>query len=186
MQHHIPIRSRRARAVLAGVAGLATVAGLTLVGPSISAAPRDPGGANGTVKIDGEPFDTHPNNEPHVGCLFEVDFYGFDEGDHVATVEFTAQPPTGAGETLTADEVFVGEDAAGGGTDLDAERSFDLGPALAAYDPHPDQGYHVKVTVAAPGRGGKVATKHKVLWVEGCGTTPPPCEETPQGCGNPE
>jgi hypothetical protein len=42
---------------------------------------QDPPGNNGTVKIDDVPFDDHPNNEPHVGCVFQVDWYGFDEGD---------------------------------------------------------------------------------------------------------
>ena len=33
------------------------------------------------VKVDDVPFDDHPNNEPHVGCSFQIDFYGYDEGD---------------------------------------------------------------------------------------------------------
>ena len=41
----------------------------------------DPPGNNGTIKIDDVEFDDHPNNEPHVGCTFQVDFYGFDKGD---------------------------------------------------------------------------------------------------------
>ena len=45
-----------------------------------SAGPNPPGN-NGTIKIDDVPFDDHPNNEPHVGCVFQVDFYGYDEGD---------------------------------------------------------------------------------------------------------
>ena len=51
---------------LIAVASLANVA---------SAAPNPPGN-NGTIKIDDTPFDDHPNNEPHVGCVFQVDFYG--------------------------------------------------------------------------------------------------------------
>src|SRR4029453_11982527 len=47
-----------------------------------------PPGNNGTVKIDGVAFDDHPNNEPHVGCIFQVDFYGYDEGDLFADVTF--------------------------------------------------------------------------------------------------
>ena len=35
-----------------------------------------PPGNNGTVKVDGEPWDSTPNNEPHPGCTFEIDFYG--------------------------------------------------------------------------------------------------------------
>jgi hypothetical protein len=29
------------------------------------------------VKVDGTSFDDLPNNEPHVGCVFQVDFYGY-------------------------------------------------------------------------------------------------------------
>ncbi len=35
-------------------------------------------------------------------------------------------------------------------------------------DPHPIQGYHVKLTVNAEGSQG-ADVKHKVFWVEGCG-----------------
>lgn len=44
------------------------------------ASPNPPGN-NGTIKVDDLPFDDHPDNEPHVGCTFQADFYGFDEGD---------------------------------------------------------------------------------------------------------
>ena len=40
----------------------------------------NPAGDNGTVKIDGVVFDEAPDNQPHVGCVFQVDFYGFDKG----------------------------------------------------------------------------------------------------------
>src|SRR5688572_17116226 len=52
--------------------------------------PTDPLGNNGTIKIDGLDWDDAPNNEPHPGCTFEVDFYGFDEGDLYADVVFEA------------------------------------------------------------------------------------------------
>ena len=37
-------------------------------------------GNNGTVKMDGNPIDDGPNNEPHLGCTFDIDWYGFDAG----------------------------------------------------------------------------------------------------------
>jgi hypothetical protein len=73
---------------------------------------------------------------------------------------------------VLTDVVHVGEDAAGGGTDLDAEREYNLGFALAASLEHAQQGYHVKVTVDAPGSRG--AAKQKVFWVDGCNHAPPP------------
>ena len=48
-------------------------------------------GNNGTVKIDGVEFDTHPDNEPHVGCIFQVDFYGFDVTSPTGFVTFETQ-----------------------------------------------------------------------------------------------
>ncbi|HSH60175.1 MAG TPA: hypothetical protein VK988_11145 [Acidimicrobiales bacterium] len=128
----------------------------------------DPPGNNGTIKLDDITLDddTDPNNEPHVGCSFGLDFYGFDEGDLVAEVTFEAQPPTGGG-VLLQDSISIGGDPAGGGTDLDASRSYDLSDALAAFSPHPQQGYHVKLTVNAQGSQG-ADTKHKVFWTQRC------------------
>src|SRR5688500_3559353 len=74
-------RARR-RQVGAGLTAL-PFALLALANPAGAASPNPSGppGNNGTIKIDGTAFDSHPNNEPHVGCVFEVDFYGFDMGD---------------------------------------------------------------------------------------------------------
>lgn len=145
--------------------GLALTLGAFWLSASASAA--DPGGNNGTVKIDGIPFDSHPNNEPHPGCSFQVDFYGYDEGDLEATVMFRGIAPTGGG-VLDSRTVFIGEDSAGGGRDLDASVTVDLSQALSGVEPHPKQGYHVKLTVHAEGsRGADV--KHKVFWVSVCG-----------------
>jgi hypothetical protein len=158
------VQARRLLAV--SVVGM-MVLGLIWLAPPAQA---DPPGNNGTVKIDGVAFDDHPNNEPHVGCVFQVDFYGFDEGDLFADVHFSVQPPTGNFVGILDDVVFIGEDSnAGGGSEagLDASVTYDLGALLAGYEPHPQQGWHVKLTVNAEGSIG-ADTKHKVFWVEGC------------------
>jgi hypothetical protein len=133
-----------------------------------SAKTADPAGNNGTVKIDRVAFDSHPNNQPHVTCSFQVDFYGFDKGVGNAEVQFELQPPTKDGRTLTVATgdltPNIGEDAASGGTDLDAEETYTL---KFTGDAHEKQGYHVKLTVHAPGSQG-ADTKHKVFWVEPC------------------
>jgi hypothetical protein len=166
----------RRRAVTALVAA-ALVAGLVWVLPGAlpgaSAGPNPPGN-NGTVKIDGVEFDTHPDNEPHVGCVFQVDFYGFDEGDLFADVTFEVWPPTGGMVTILEDTVFIGEDDnSGGGSEagLDAEATYDLTDLLAGFAPHPQQGWHVKLTVNADGSQG-ADTKYKTFWVSGCETPP--------------
>lgn len=145
-------------------------------------AAKDPPGNNGTVKVDRLAFDDHPNNQPHVGCTFQIDFYGFDEGPgYFAQVFFELHAPTSAGRTLTVStgnlSPFIGEDDnAGGGSEagLDASETYTL---AFAGDPHPNQGYHVKLTVHAPGSQG-ADTKHKVFWVSGCdGVSPNPPDD---------
>jgi hypothetical protein len=137
-------------------------------------AQEGPPGDNGTVKIDGVEFDSHPDNQPHVGCVFQVDFYGFDEGDLNATVTFETQPPTTPVTTLLTDTVFIGEDDnSGGGSEagLDASETYDLTALLVGFEPHDIQGFHIKLTVNAPGSIG-ADTKFKVFWVTGCETPP--------------
>ena len=134
----------------------------------------DPPGNNGTVKIapPGEDDGT-PDNNPHPGCTFQIEWYGFDEGsDIVSTVEFAMHSPTSdVGLSGTSpEEVFVGEDpATGAGTEtgLDGVQEYTL---TFDGEPHAQQGYHVKLTVHTPYSKG-ADTKHKVFWVE-------PCEET--------
>src|SRR5512132_3688304 len=154
--------------VVATLAALATA--MVLAGAGGASAANPPGN-NGTVKIDDTPFDDLPNNEPHVGCVFQVDFYGYDEGDLNATVTFEAQPPTqreGDDQVLLTDTVFIGEDDnSGGGSEagLDASETYTL--AFPGITPHPVQGFHVKLTVHAEGSQG-ADTKYKVFWVRGC------------------
>ncbi|HKA84148.1 MAG TPA: hypothetical protein VKD21_09805 [Acidimicrobiales bacterium] len=165
----------RRRAVTALVAG-ALGAGLVWALPgAIPGASADPPGNNGTVKIDGVAFDDHPDNEPHVGCIFQVDWYGFDEGDDLFShVTFEVHPPTGKPAVILEDDVFIGEDDnSGGGSEagLDASETYDLSAALAGFEQHPQQGWHVKLTVNNDGSQG-ADVKHKVFWVSGCETPP--------------
>ncbi len=154
---------RRSRSIL--VAVVAALAALVL--PTSTALAEDPPGNNGTIKIDGMPWSQVPNNEPHPGCIFELEFFGFDQGDLTARIRFVVIPPTGDNEVILRDREFIGEDPAGGGTDLDAEEIYDLSSLLSPYMAHDEQGYHIKVIVNAPGSIGN-DTKSKVFWVEGC------------------
>jgi hypothetical protein len=156
---------------VAVVISMAIVSCLALAG--LAAAAPNPPGNNGTIKVDRVPFDDAPDNEPHVGCTFQVDFYGFDQGDLFADVTFEAHPPTGPVQVLLTDTVFIGEDDnAGGGSQagLDASQTYTLD--FDGIQPHPNQGFHVKLTIHADGSQG-ADTKHKVFWVTGCaaGTT---------------
>lgn len=131
-----------------------------------------PPGNNGTVKIDGRPWDNHPDNEPHVGCTFQLDFYGYDEGSLDADYLFELWSPTGSGDLVSGTE-FIGEDEAGGGTDHDASVTVDIESELlgSGVDPHPIQGWHIRLTVHAEGSIG-ADVKHKMFWVT-CGGAAP-------------
>lgn len=133
-------------------------------------------GNNGTVKI--APYgsvDEIPDNTPHPGCSFVVEWYGFDEGaDIVSTVSFGMQAPT-SDVALSVDgptTVFVGGDpgqGAGAHNDgLDGRQAYTLSFDGAA---HPQQGYHVKLTVSTPYSLG-ADQKTKVFWVEACEPAP--------------
>jgi hypothetical protein len=171
----LAVRSRSRIPLIAMAITLVT--GLLLLGSTAFAA--DPPGNNGTVKIDNMPFDDDPNNEPQVDCVFQVDFYGFDEGD-VAQVTFTAHPPTsdvsGPGQVILQDsDIDVGgDDNSGGGSEagLDASETYTLDFSSTTIEPSEQQGFHVKleVIVTSPNSVTPVFKKHKVFWVQ-------PCEE---------
>jgi len=160
---------------VAAVAVFLAASALYLAGAGKASAASNPPGNNGTIKIDDTPFDDAPNNEPHVGCTFQVDFYGYDEGDLDATVTFEAHPPTqraGEDQVLLTDTVFIGEDDnSGGGSEagLDASETYTLD--FTGITPHPVQGFHVKLTINAEGSQG-ADVKHKVFWVTGCAPAP--------------
>ncbi|WP_427895939.1 hypothetical protein ACQHIV_18560 [Kribbella sp. GL6] len=186
---HTGVRSRAA-GIFAGAGALSLLLGAAalLVAPQANAdqATKDPKGNNGTVKIENADFQSlPPDNNPHQGCKFSVEFYNFDKGDYYATVTFEEHAPTkGSGLTVVSGNLhpFIGEDPAKGGTDLDAREVYEL---KFTGQPQPQQGYHVKLTVNAPGSIG-ADKKHKVFWVKGCDappttppSTPPTTTDTP-------
>jgi len=169
------VRSAGLSALCAGV----MVSGGALV-LATGATAQDPQGNNGTVKIDGQPIDDIPNNDPHVGCRFRVDFYNYDKDVGNAEVTFEMKAPTKDVDLSVDGDTSpdIGEDGAGGGNDLDAAVPYTL---TFDGDPHPQQGFHVKLIVNAPGSIGN-DVKHKVFWVEDCETPPtetPPTETPP-------
>jgi hypothetical protein len=177
-RNHTTTAGRVARSIAIGAGS-----GLLLLAGASPALADDPLGNNGTIKVDDVELDAHPHNEPHVGCTFQVDFYGFDEGDLFADVTFEAHAPTEGGVLLT-DSVFIGEDGNEGAATpegLDAAVDYDLTEALADIEPAA-QGHHVKLTIEADGSQG-APVKHKVFWVEGCTPVteeqPPVVEEEP-------
>jgi hypothetical protein len=170
------------------VAMLAAVSGAvpgTRAGAAPKTPPGDPPGNNGTVKIDqSDQPDEDKGNEP-IGdnCLFWLKFYNFDNGQR-ADITFAAIPPTGGKDPITdkgngfgqdGPGVLVSDDAATGGQDEDAVVPYNLSAYLNGIQPHPKQGYHIKLTTTLKNADGSAVpggVKHKVFWLK-CAPAPP-------------
>jgi len=183
MRTNAQSRSRTTLALLVGTTLLA-VAPFGVAMGAANADSDDPPGNNGTVKVEGVDLDAPPDNNPHQGCVFTIEWYGFDQGANIiSNVTFSMQAPTAdVGLTVNGpSSVFVGgDDASGAGTEagLDGRQVYTLS---FVGDPHPQQGYHIDLTVNTPGSIGN-DSKSKVFWVEGCApppTTPPPTTPPP-------
>jgi outer membrane biosynthesis protein TonB len=174
-------RANESRRMAAGAA--VTVMGIAtgVVGLATAVAPAgyadDPTGSNGNIKVIGHGnVNEIPENAPHQGCTFALEWYGFDEGQGLRSeVVFTLVAPTSGGSLHTAGptSVFVGEDPAGGGTDLDAREVYTLTPTGVS---PAAQGYHVNVTVSAPSPKGGVETFTKTFWMSPCDAPTEPTE----------
>lgn len=153
--------------ITSALVGVVLSFGLVALTNFQTVAAEDAPGNNGTIKVDRLDFDSAPDNQPKVGCTFQVDFYNYGEGVGNASVSFDLQAPTVEGRTLTVTSgdltPDIGEDAPGGGTDVDAQETYTL-----AFTGEPAaQGYHVKLTINAPNSNGN-DVKHKVFYVSGC------------------
>lgn len=163
----------RARLVTAATAAVAAalVPALTLVAAQPAAAAK---GNKGTLKVAEVGAAADDSNNPHVGCTFDLQWYGFERS--TATVSFESQAPTGAAhiDVTGPTTVELGPPAQGG--DLNAVRTYTL--AFSGDNPHPQQGYHVKVTTDAAGAKG-ATSKYKVFWVGPCESSTDPGTEDP-------
>jgi uncharacterized repeat protein (TIGR01451 family) len=184
---------RRRALLVAGTAATVFVAG-TVLAPAAFAKGGNgkPPGNNGTVKIEGIPLDSGPgsggkDNDPHVKCHFQLQFFGYDPGTDYARVAFTAQPPGGHGgavlpsplepaDTVPAasgtNQTYLLFTGSGPGKSLDRVENYTLNTqGLVAQK---KQGYHIKVTTlvgatTGPDSRSKSAdVKHKVFWLAPC------------------
>ncbi|SBT37006.1 LPXTG cell wall anchor domain-containing protein [Micromonospora auratinigra] len=176
----MPQRRHVARAALTAATATAL---LGLAAPAWATGnPHNPPGDNGTVKIDGAPFEDRVDNQPHVGCQFEIEFFNFDQGD-TADITLAAQPPSGKFQVVKFFDNYVISDdpASGAQNDHDAVLKLSANDlALAGVMAHDKQGYHVKLTVDLT--DGKGKAKHKVFWLQPCASTSSP---TPNPSGSP-
>ncbi|MFU8871441.1 hypothetical protein [Micromonospora sp. SL4-19] len=178
----MPQRRHVARTALAAAAATAL---LGLAVPAWAAGnPHNPPGDNGTVKIDGMPFTDKVDNQPHVTCEFELEFFNFDQ-DQRADITLWAQAPSATPRdkvVWSQKDVLISDDPASG-----AENDHDEVIRLSANDLdltglklHPKQGYHLKLDVNLI--GGKSANgKSKVFWLSPCESSesPSPSPSTP-------
>ncbi|QGF22810.1 hypothetical protein [Raineyella fluvialis] len=145
-------RSRSLRTL--AVAGVLGLVASPIAAPAAFAAPN-----KGDIKVS-EPNGVGKDNEAHIeGCNFDVIAENFPAGTFVTS--FTAQPPTGDAKLgISGDtDVVVTE-----GT---VRNHYTLESVTGT--PQPNQGWHVKVNVAA--QDGKVVD-FKVFWLE-CQPKPP-------------
>jgi LPXTG-motif cell wall-anchored protein len=194
----MPQRRHVARAALTAAAATACLAfaAPAWAGASLTGNPHNPPGDNGTVKIDGAPFEDEVDNQPHVTCDFELEFFNFDEGQK-ANITLWAQPPSSTPNdkvVWSKSNVLISNDPASG-----AENDHDEVIKLSAKDLdltglklQDQQGYHIKLDVDLTD-GKAFDDKHKVFWLQPCessespsptpgGETPTP---TPGGSDNP-
>ncbi|SDY45213.1 LPXTG-motif cell wall anchor domain-containing protein [Micromonospora pattaloongensis] len=175
-QHRLSMPALISAAGVTAALALATPAWAATTVPAhrygvTAATPGNPPGANGTVKIDGFPYDDANNNEPHVTCEFRVEFFNFDAGER-ADLILEAQPPSGDFVEVARlnDQLVSDDDATGGSVRRDPDAYFqfsandlDLGKAT----PHPKQGYHLRLTVDRKNHP-EWTEKHKVFWLQPC------------------
>lgn len=194
----MPQRRHVARAALTAAAATAL---LGLATPAWATGnPHNPPGDNGTVKIDGVEFEDKVDNQPHVTCDFELEFFNFDKNQK-ANLTLWAQAPSATPKdkvVWSKKDVLISDDPAAG-----AENDHDAVIKLSADDLdlsglklQPQQGYHIKLDVDLTD-GRAFDDKHKVFWLQPCKssenppTTPPTSpsspgdSETPGGSATP-
>ena len=162
-----------------------------------SVATGDPGTGNGIpaangndghIQVDTSTLDPGMDNDPHVGCGFTIEFFGFDP-TQLATITVIPWDPTTApsgNPTLVYPAIPVttngnnpppGQTFPGVGSTLDGWYLVP-GSDLATFfttngvAPQPQQGYHVKLDVDLTGTPNTQGNdKYHTIWVAPCGTT---------------
>jgi hypothetical protein len=135
-------------------------------------------GNDGTVKVDEVDLAAPPPaNDPHVDCIFDIEFFSFDDGLE-AEVTFEGQSPTGHGIVLINKDPVALDETTGGGNQLVGQKEYDLTDLVDQLgEPQDQQGFHIKLTVEVPeGTHSTAFSKHKVFWV----TCVPKHTETPK------
>lgn len=169
--------------IISAVLGLAlsVFGALAIAQPASATGGDQPPGADGSVKIDENPVDDDPSNEPHVECGFSLQFFGFDDGTNHADVKFYAWPGTGDKTEVTPQLGASSFDFEGGrpaGNTLNHTEDYELD--TSGITPNDKGEVHIKVDVTVTDAGGKeLFHKYKVFWVKACTTDTPTETPTP-------
>jgi hypothetical protein len=167
------------KATVGGTAKPAVVTTTTPGSAPSGAVKNAPPGNNGTIKIDQVPLDGGNDNDPHISCQFNLEFFGYDVGSQTASVVFTAQPPSGTSVvTPTKGSSVVTFTGSGPGNKFDTAEAYKLN--TAGLTAQAQQGFHIKVTVDVTGAQG-ADEKHKVFWYQPCTVVPPTTTTTTTG-----
>ncbi|KAB1912164.1 LPXTG cell wall anchor domain-containing protein [Micromonospora sp. AMSO31t] len=179
----MPQRRHVARAALTAAAATAML-GLVAAPAWATGNPHNPKGDNGTVKIDGAPFSDKVDNQPHVTCEFELEFFNFDQ-DQKASITLWAQPPSASPKDAVvwskSNVVISTDPASGAANDHDEVIKLSANDLdLTGLKLHPEQGYHLKLDVDLTD-GKAFDDKHKVFWLTPCESSgsPTPTPSTP-------
>ncbi|MEH0841992.1 LPXTG cell wall anchor domain-containing protein [Micromonospora sp. CPCC 205711] len=188
----MPQRRYVARAALAATAATACLAFASpaWAGAALSqGAPHNPNGDNGTVKIDGKEFEDEVDNQPHVTCDFELEFFNFDT-NQAADITLWSQPPSSAPKdkiVWSVKNYVISKDAASG-----AENDHDEVIRLSADDldlkglkVNAQQGYHIKLDVDLTD-GQSSDEKHKVFWLQPCASSTESPSQSPSTPTSPD
>jgi len=155
-----------------------SVVSLAVLVVGLVAGPALAGGNNGTVKVEEVNIDNIPDNSPHPGCEFILEWFHYDGGETVYYT-FTLHPPTsdtnGPGSVITSGSLVLdppdqSHHSLNGRTNPILLESDLLNSGI---EPHPQQGWHIKLTIEGPD-----GNKYKVFWVECAGYPPAAAPDT--------
>ena len=171
---------RIAAAALASAAlAVALPVGIAAGAPGNGNGNQSSNGNDGHIQIDGVPIDAGRDNDPHVGCPFTVEVFGFDP-TQLATITVTPHAPTTGGSPGTFGPMHVTVNGPippgpGVGSTLDGYyvvTAAEIEQIFAGVTPQPQQGYHARIDVElTPSPTGPGDDKHHTIWIAPCSTT---------------
>ena len=104
------------------------------------------------------------DNDPQLPCTLTVQLFGYPAGNNLAAVTIAGQAPSGSGTVLTDSIPFAGSTSPNGSL-LDTFKTYSFSVTQltdAGLTAQPQQGYHLRVSVAVNGWPAKT----HVVWLD--------------------